>query len=121
VVGVRSWANPQYAKDGDSRLTLGDFIVAQNGEVRGDDLAPVRALSLEEANASLRGRAKTLVFGEQGLKQGIVHTVQVGSNAPVEDTYSVGMAPGVGGSPTLFAGIFDGHAYVLHSPPHRSS
>lgn len=78
-----------------------------------DDITvPVKVLSLKAAEEKLREGARTFVFdGKDGL-EGRIDLVRLSSNCPVEDEWSLGVGKGVGGSRTVFAGVYDGHAYV---------
>lgn len=72
--------------------------------------SPVKSIILEDANAKLREDAHTFVFeGHAGMK-GRVDFARLGSNNPIEDDWDLKIAKGVGGTTTLYAGVYDGHA-----------
>lgn len=72
----------------------------------------VKALTLEEANQKLRQEVFTFAFNTGDRKKGRVDIVRVPSNERVEDEWALSMGKGVGGAMSLFAGVYDGHAYV---------
>ncbi|KAH7127500.1 phosphatase 2C-like domain-containing protein [Dactylonectria macrodidyma] len=72
--------------------------------------SPVEVLDLEAANAKLRRESRSFVFEGQDKVQGRVDVVRVASNHPVEDEWDLAVAKGVGGSKTLYSGVYDGHA-----------
>ncbi|KAK0383947.1 hypothetical protein NLU13_8038 [Sarocladium strictum] len=71
---------------------------------------PVKALSLEEANAKLRQEVRSLTFETKDGAKGRVDSLRIASNDPVEDELAVGIAKGVDGQSNLFVGVYDGHA-----------
>lgn len=75
-----------------------------------DTSTPVPLLTLDEANARLRGQSKSFTFqGKDGAK-GRVDLVRLDSNTRVEDEWDLRTGEGVDGNSTLFAGVYDGHA-----------
>lgn len=75
-----------------------------------DTSTPVTLVDMDEANARLRGQARTFTFkGKDGAK-GRVDTVRLDSNTRVEDEWDLRTGEGVNGNSTLFAGVYDGHA-----------
>ncbi|KAH0493353.1 hypothetical protein TgHK011_000027 [Trichoderma gracile] len=73
-------------------------------------VSPVKVLDLDGANAKLRQQAHSFVFDSAEGNRGRLDVVQVASNDPVEDEWSMGIGGGIQGEKTLFAGIMDGHA-----------
>lgn len=65
---------------------------------------------MEDADAKLREDAHTFVFDGNGGVKGRVDFARLGSNNPMEDEWDLKMAKGVGGTNTLYAGVYDGHA-----------
>lgn len=72
----------------------------------------VQVLDLKAADAKLRQDAQSLSFSAKGKEPGRVHTFRLSSNIPVEDEYAVAQGKGMNEHPTLFAGVYDGHAWV---------
>ena len=72
--------------------------------------SPVKSIILEDANAKLREDAHTFVFEGHGGAKGRVDFARLGSNNPIEDEWDLKIAKGVGGTKTLYAGVYDGHA-----------
>lgn len=78
-----------------------------------DDISiasPVKVLDFKAANEKIREQVTSFVFDSKDGATGRIDVVRVSSNAPVEDEWSVGVGNGVGGSKTVFAGVYDGHA-----------
>lgn len=72
--------------------------------------SPVKELIMEDADAKLREDAHTFVFDGNGGVRGRVDFARLGSNNPMEDEWDLKIAKGVGGTNTLYAGVYDGHA-----------
>ncbi|SCV44382.1 related to Type 2C Protein Phosphatase [Fusarium fujikuroi] len=72
--------------------------------------SPVKELIMEDADAKLREDAHTFVFDGNGGVKGRVDFARLGSNNPMEDEWDLKIAKGVGGTNTLYAGVYDGHA-----------
>ncbi|PCD29360.1 hypothetical protein AU210_011898 [Fusarium oxysporum f. sp. radicis-cucumerinum] len=72
--------------------------------------SPVKEFIMEDANAKLREDAHTFVFDGNGGVKGRVDFARLGSNNPIEDEWDLKIAKGVGGTNTLYAGVYDGHA-----------
>jgi pyruvate dehydrogenase phosphatase len=72
--------------------------------------SPVKSIILEDANAKLREDAHTFVFEGHAGAKGRVDFARLGSNNPIEDDWDLKIAKGVGGTTTLYAGVYDGHA-----------
>lgn len=87
-------------------LSLQDFVAEDQISVD----SPIRALSLETANAKLRQDVHTFVFEGNGGVNGRVDVARVSSNNPIEDDWDLKVAKGVGGAGTLYSGVYDGHA-----------
>lgn len=78
-----------------------------------DDISvesPIRPLTLEAANASLREDVHTFVFEGNNGVSGRVDVVRVSSNSKTEDDWDLKIAKGVDGTGMLYAGVYDGHA-----------
>ena len=75
-------------------------------------VSPVKVLDLQAANKKLREDAHSFAFESKDGIKGRVDVVRVSSNDPVEDEWAVSAGKGVGGSNTVFAGVYDGHAWV---------
>ncbi|EFY88548.1 pyruvate dehydrogenase, putative [Metarhizium acridum CQMa 102] len=71
--------------------------------------SPVEVHSLKAADAKTRQQATSFTFGGNN-GNGRIDVVRVASNNPVEDEWAVAVGKGVGGSKTLYAGVYDGHA-----------
>ncbi|KAG8406244.1 hypothetical protein J3459_019283 [Metarhizium acridum] len=72
--------------------------------------SPVEVHSLKAADAKTRQQATSFTFGGNN-GNGRIDVVRVASNNPVEDEWAVAVGKGVGGSKTLYAGVYDGHAF----------
>lgn len=72
--------------------------------------SPVKEFIMEDANAKLREDAHTFVFDGNGGVKGRVDFARLGSNNPIEDEWDLKITKGVGGTNTLYAGVYDGHA-----------
>lgn len=87
-------------------LPLQDFVPEDQISVE----SPIKALSLQAADAKLRQDVHTFAFEGHGGVQGRVDVARVSSNNPVEDEWDLKVAKGIGGAGTLYSGVYDGHA-----------
>jgi pyruvate dehydrogenase phosphatase len=87
-------------------LSLQDFVVEDQISVE----SPIKALTLETANAKLRQDVHTFAFEGHGGVKGRVDVARVSSNNPIEDDWDLKVAKGIGGAGTLYSGVYDGHA-----------
>lgn len=79
--------------------------------------SPVKVVQWEQVWDLLRKKAHSFKFDGHGGLQGRIDSVKLDSNERVEDEWAVGVGAGVGGNRTLYAGVYDGHAYVSTSVP----
>ncbi|RSL86935.1 hypothetical protein CEP51_002553 [Fusarium floridanum] len=87
-------------------LSLQDFVPEDQISVE----SPIKALTLEAADAKLRQDVHTFAFEGHGGVKGRVDVARVSSNNPVEDEWDLKVAKGIGGAGTLYSGVYDGHA-----------
>lgn len=111
VSGIGGWGLSALLRDGKKSKTGGAIPSLKPGPVDLASLAktPVEEGSFEKADAKLREDVFVGSFSAEG-KETHVHAARVASNHPVEDHMAYSLAPGVGGSKTLFNGVYDGHA-----------
>ncbi|KAK6211470.1 protein phosphatase 2C [Colletotrichum tabaci] len=111
VSGIGGWGLSALLRDGKKAKTGGAIPSLKPGPVDLASLAktPVEEGSFEKADAKLREDVFVGSFSAEG-KETHVHAARVASNHPVEDHMAYSLAPGVGGSKTLFNGVYDGHA-----------
>ncbi|KAK2027063.1 protein phosphatase 2C [Colletotrichum zoysiae] len=109
--GAGGWAVSSLLRDGKKGRPSAAIPSLVPGPVDLEALAksPVDEGSFAKADAKLREDVFVGSFGAEG-KDTHVHAARVASNHPVEDYMAYSLAPGVGGSQTLFNGVYDGHA-----------
>lgn len=74
--------------------------------------SPVKVVDWSEISSMIRKQATSFVFDGYKGQKGRIDTVRFESNSPTEDEWAVGVGAGVGGAKTIYAGVYDGHAYV---------
>ncbi|KAJ3495930.1 hypothetical protein NLG97_g3037 [Lecanicillium saksenae] len=84
-------------------------------EISGSDAdgpagSPVKVADWADISSMIRKQATSFKFEGHKGAQGRIDTVRFESNSPTEDEWAVGVGAGVGGSKTIFAGVYDGHA-----------
>ncbi|KAK1996591.1 protein phosphatase 2C [Colletotrichum falcatum] len=109
--GAGGWGVSSLLRDGKKGKSSGAIPSLGPGPVDLEALAksPVDGGSFAKADAKLREDVFVGSFSAAG-KDTHVHAARVASNHPVEDYMAYSLAPGVGGSQTLFNGVYDGHA-----------
>lgn len=95
---------------GDDKVASTPSIPHAVSETEIPVVSPVKVLHHESAEKKLRQEVKSFAFKSQDGVNGRVDVVRISSNNPIEDEYAVAVGQGVGGAPTLFAGVYDGHA-----------
>ena len=96
---------PSASSSGDV-LPLQDFVAEDQISVE----SPIKALTLQTADAKLRQDVHTFAFEGHGGVKGRVDVARVSSNNPIEDDWDLKVAKGIGGAGTLYSGVYDGHA-----------
>lgn len=103
----------QKARKGHVRTNVPDRILSlrrMESEDQIDLASPMPALTLAEAETLLRMNNQSNTFVDDNENKIRIDTASVPSNVPVEDHTMSAQGFIQGGSPGLFAGVYDGHA-----------